>query len=90
MYKIVIVTTEGCEACNIAEDNITAAVAQSSVDVDIIIKDFHEYNKKEQKIYRLKDYPTVLYFVNNEVVHRAVGTYPVPVYLRWIDVYFKK
>lgn len=89
MYKIVIVTTEGCEACNIAEDNITAAVAQSSVDVDIIIKDFHEYNKKEQKIYRLKDYPTVLYFVNNEVVHRAVGTYPVPVYLRWIDVYFK-
>ena len=35
MYKIVIVTTEGCEACNIAEDNITAAVAQSSVDVDI-------------------------------------------------------
>ena len=89
MYKIVIVTTEGCEACNIAEDNITAAVAQSSVDVDIIVKDFHEYNKKEQKIYRLKDYPTVLYFVNNEVVHRAVGTYPVPVYLRWIDVYFK-
>ena len=89
MYKIVIVTTEGCEACNIAEDNITAAVAQSSVDVDIIVKDFHEFNKKEQKIYRLKDYPTVLYFVNNEVVHRAVGTYPIPVYLRWIDVYFK-
>lgn len=89
MYKIVLVTTKGCEACTIAEDNITAAVAQSSVDVDIIVKDFHEFSKKEEKMYKLKDYPTALYFVDGKVVYTAVGTYPIPVYLRWIDVYFK-
>lgn len=89
MYKIVIVTTEGCEACNIAEDNITAAVAQSSVDIDIILKDFHEFNSKEQKLYKLRDYPTVLYFNDDTLVYTSVGTYPVPVYIRWIDMYFK-
>ena len=89
MYKIVIVTTKGCEACTIAEDNITAAVAQSSVDVDIILKDFHEFNSKEQKLYKLRDYPTVLYFNGDTLVCNSVGTYPVPVYIRWIDMYFK-
>lgn len=89
MNKIVIVTTEGCEACNIAEDNITAAVAQSSIDVDVIAKDFHEFNRQEQKQYKLKDYPTVLYFVDDTLVYTSVGTYPVPVYIRWIDMYFK-
>ena len=89
MYKIVIVTTEGCEACNIAEDNITAAVAQSSVDVDIILKDFHEFDSKEQKLYKLRDYPTILYFNDDTLVYNSVGTYPVPVYIRWIDMYFK-
>ena len=89
MYKIVIVTTEGCEACAIAEDNIFAAVSQSSINVDVEIKDFHEFSKPEQKQYGLKDYPTILYFVNNKVVYTAVGTYPIAVYLRWIDMYFK-
>ena len=89
MYKIVIVTTEGCEACNIAEDNITSAVAQSSVDVNIVLKDFHEFTSKEQKEYKLRDYPTVLYFVDDKMVCTSVGTYPVPVYIRWIDMYFK-
>ena len=89
MYKIVIITTKGCEACNIAEDNITAAVAQSSVDVDIVLKDFHEFSSKEQKEYKLRDYPTVLYFIDNKMVYTSVGTYPVPVYIRWIDMYFK-
>ena len=90
MYKIVIVTTEGCEACNIAEDNITAAVAQSSVDVNIVLKDFHEFSRQEQKEYKLRDYPTVLYFIDDKMVYTSVGTYPVPVYIRWIDMYFKK
>lgn len=87
--KIVIVTTEGCEACSIAEDNITSAVAQSSVDVDIEVKDFHEFSRQEQKNYKLKDYPTTLYFIEDNLVYKAVGTYPIPVYIRWIDIYFK-
>ena len=89
MYKIVIITTTGCEACNIAEDNITAAVAQSNIEIAIESKDFHEFSKKEQKEYKLKDYPTVLYFIGGKVVCTAIGTYPIPVYLRWIDMYFK-
>lgn len=88
--KIIIVTTEGCDACSIAEDNITSAVAQSSVDIDIIVKDFHEFSKQEQKEYKLRDYPTVLYFIDDKFIHSAIGTYPIPVYLRWIDIYFKK
>jgi hypothetical protein len=88
--RILIVTTEGCEACNIAEDNITSAVAQSSIDLDIQVKDYHEFTKQEQKDYKLKDYPTVLYMFGETILFRSVGTYPIPVYLRWIDIYFKK
>ena len=88
--RILIVTTEGCEACNIAEDNVVAAVAQSSIDIDIEVKDYHEFTKQEQKEYKLNDYPTVLYMFGETVLIRTVGTYPTPVYLRWIDMYFKK
>lgn len=89
MYKIVLVTTEGCEACSIAEDNIFSAISQSSINIAFDIKDFHKFSRQEQKLYKLRDYPTVLYFADDNLVYSSVGTYPVPVYIRWIDMYFK-
>lgn len=90
MNKILILATEGCDACIIAKHNVELALAQTSVDITLEFKDFHDVSKDFIIKNRIKDFPTVLYFVNDRVVNKSVGTYPSAVYLRWIDLYFKK
>lgn len=90
MNKILILATEGCDACIIAKHNLELALAQTSVDITLEFKDFHDVSKDFIIKNRIKDFPAVLYFVNDRVVNKSVGTYPSAVYLRWIDLYFKK
>lgn len=89
MNKILILTTEGCEACEIARRNVNIAAMQVSTEIEIEVKDWKE-DKEFTKKQKVSDFPTVFYFVNDCIVNKAVGTYPSPVYLRWIDMYFKK
>lgn len=89
MYKIVIVTTEGCEACNIAQCNVDVAIVQARQDIEIEVKDWHNIEKDLIVKNKVKDFPTVLYFIDDKVIHKAIGSYPSAVYLRWIDMYFK-
>ena len=90
MNKILILTTAGCEACNIAKRNVDFAMIQTKTEIQIEIKDWHEEKKEFIKAHKVKDFPTVLYFIDDKVVNKAVGSYPSAVYLRWIDIYFKK
>ena len=87
--KILIITTEGCEACNIAEKNVKSALMQFSKDVEIEVKDRSEC-KKIIKQNNIKDFPAVLYITYNVIRCKHIGSYPIPVYLRWMDMYFKK
>lgn len=89
MNKILILTTEGCEACGIAKNNINIAILQTSAEIEVETKDWHDVDKDFIKKQRINDFPTVIYFVNNKIVNKAVGTYPSAVYLRWIDIHFK-
>lgn len=89
MNKIVVLTTKGCEACSIASDNIDIAILQTKADVKKEVKDWHEEEKKVINVNHIKDFPTVLYYVDDEMVKKAVGTYPSAVYLRWMDMFFK-
>ena len=45
MYKIVIVTTEGCEACEIAQRNVGVAIVQARQEIEIEVKDWHSVDK---------------------------------------------
>lgn len=90
MNKILILTTRGCEACEIALRNIEIAVSQVSKKIEIDNKNWTEVNKEFISKHGITDFPTVLYFVNNKLVNKSVGTYPSAIYLRWIDMYFKK
>lgn len=89
MFKILIITTEGCEGCNIAKRNIENAILQTSKPITIDTMDYHKVPVKIISKYKVKDYPAVLYFINDTCVSRSIGSYPVAVYLRWIDMYFK-
>ena len=89
MNKILIITTKGCEGCYIAKENITAALTQTSKTIEVEDKDWHDIKRDFLHEHKIKDYPTVIYLVNGRIVHKSIGTYPIPVYLRWIDIYFK-
>ena len=89
MNKILVITIEGCEACNIAIDNVTNAVFQSSKVIDKEIKDWHKCTRNFIIENKIRDYPAVVYLDDKKVIKIAIGTYPIAVYLRWIDMYFK-
>lgn len=88
MNKILVITTEGCEACNIANNNVDIAILQTRIDIEKDTKDFSLVSRTLLMAQKIEDFPTVLYFINDKVVHKAIGTYPSAVYLRWIDMYF--
>lgn len=90
MNKILILTTEGCEACDIAKRNVDIAVLQANVEIETESKDWYEEKREFIVKNKIKDFPAVLYFVNDRLVNKAIGSYPSAVYLRWIDMYFKK
>lgn len=89
MYKIVIVTTTNCEACKIAENNVRQAVAQTDKEIEVEVKDWKEIGRSTLVLNNISDYPAVIYYANDNIVTSSVGTYPSPVYLRWIDIHFK-
>ena len=89
MNKILILTTEGCEACDIAKRNVDIAMSQATTEIMIQVDDWHKVSKDLIVKNKVKDFPTVLYFIDDKVIHKAVGSYPSAVYLRWIDMYFK-
>ena len=90
MNKILILTTNGCEACDIAQRNVDIAISEANIEIQVDIKDWREEDRIFIKENKIKDFPTVLYIIDNNIVHKAVGSYPSAVYLRWIDIYFKK
>ena len=89
MNKILILTTEGCEACEIAKRNVDVAMSQATTEIMIQVDDWHKVSKDLIVKNKVKDFPTVLYIIDDKVIHKAVGSYPSAVYLRWIDMYFK-
>ena len=89
MNKILILTTEGCEACEIAKRNVDIAMSQATTEIMIQVDDWHKVSKDFIIKNHIKDFPTVLYIIDDKVIHKAVGSYPSAVYLRWIDMYFK-
>ena len=89
MNNILILTTEGCEACEIAKRNVDVAMSQATTEIMIQVDDWHKVSKDLIVKNKVKDFPTVLYIIDDKVIHKAVGSYPSAVYLRWIDMYFK-
>ena len=89
MNKILILTTEGCEACEIAKRNVDIAMSQATTEIMIQVDDWHKVSNDLIVKNKVKDFPTVLYIIDDKVIHKAVGSYPSAVYLRWIDMYFK-
>lgn len=89
MYKIMLITTKGCEGCTIMRHNTQAAVLKARKEIEFEIKDRVEVGKKFLRTFNINDFPTILLFKDNEFKFKYVGSMPTIVVTRWIDIYFK-
>jgi len=95
-YTIILLTTAGCEGCQIMHSNTLEAVHMSHKDIEFkridMLKNSDE-TKQYCKKYSITDFPTILMFDNNKntetPVYKYTGSMPVSVVLRWIDIHFK-
>lgn len=88
--KILVITTKGCTACEVQERNVADAV--KTVKRKNIIqqnKDWKSVDRSLLKNLKVKDYPTTIFTINDNCVFKCVGSYPVAVLVRWIDLYLK-
>lgn len=89
MNKIVLITTEGCEGCNIMRRNIQSAVRHTSKEVEFKVVDQNDISSKIKRTIVLKDFPTTIFVKDENMVRKEVGTRPEIMVLRWIDIDFK-
>ena len=90
MFKILLITTEGCAGCSIMRNSIKQALSLTKKD-DIVFEelDVKDIDKKRRNDLRLKDFPTTIFVKDSIILRKEVGTRPYIVVLRWIDVDFK-
>lgn len=91
-YTIILLTTAGCEGCQVMHSNTLEAVHMSHKDIEYkrvdMLKDTEE-TKQYCKKYNITDFPTILFFDNDTFKYKYTGSMPVVVVLRWIDIHFK-
>lgn len=86
--EVLIITTKGCEACNILKNIMAAVTKCSKVQFELNLKDVSEVNKLWLKRNKVTDFPTTFLMQNDIIKHSFVGTLPSVVILRYINVLF--
>lgn len=89
MNKIVLITTEGCEGCSIMRKSIDRAIVLTKKEIEREVKDMKEVGSKYLRTFGIRDFPTTLFFKDDKLLRKEVGTRPYIVVLRWIDIDFK-
>lgn len=86
--KVFIITTKGCEACNVLNNIMSEVIKASKVSFEFVTKDVSEVDKTWLKQNKVKDFPTTFLIQNDSIRHSFVGTLPFIVILRYINVLF--
>ena len=89
MNKILLITTKGCEGCSIMHKSIKQALDCTSKTIEYVVKDITELTKEEKSKLKTSDFPTTIFYKNNKITRKEVGTRPYIVVVCWIDVDFK-
>lgn len=88
--KVLLITTDGCRACEIMIKLIQEAIAGYKHPVSLIVKDIKDVNKDFLKRKRINDFPTMFLSKDDIVMFKYEGTAPAVVILQWMKVYFNK
>lgn len=87
--KILLITTIGCEACTIMDGIVKEALTRTSKSIEYECKSYVDVDIKLRNSLHLRDFPTIVFLIDDTVKFSYVGTMPVTVVLRWIDIHFK-
>lgn len=92
-YTLMLITLEGCQGCNIMFSNVVEAINKSRKPIEFkhikLAKNTIKNNKDVLNKYDIRDYPAVLFFNKDNLKYKYIGTMPITVILRWIDIHFK-
>ena len=93
MKEILLITTVGCEGCEIMQNSIKEALdSTKKKDITFRESNYKTLRQMEKKLYNelhLSDFPTTVFIKDGKVVRKEIGTKPAIVVLRWIDIDFK-
>lgn len=76
MNRVVLITTEGCEGCNIMK----RIVSNAYLDAKVENVSFGEYDFREREVEdivkdnNISDFPTTLFIKENKVIDKIIGT----------------
>uniref|UniRef100_A0AAU8MHE1 Thioredoxin family protein n=1 Tax=Geladintestivirus 4 TaxID=3233136 RepID=A0AAU8MHE1_9CAUD len=85
--KILIITTKNCLGCSIQTKNVQTAIAKSSKNIELEVKDFSELPKRVLAKYKAYDYPFTSYELNDVVKFTSTGSCALAQIQRYIDLY---
>lgn len=88
--EIIVLTTKGCAACDIAIQNAKNAISKCpDLSIELSIKSKEDVGRRYLSYYGITDFPAILFSVNSRVKYIAVGSKHENMIVRWIDIYFK-
>ena len=86
--KVILITTKGCEGCAIARKLIKEAIDDHSKTISFEQQTLAEFGRRRLTEMKIKDFPAILFYKDDVLVHKHIGTAPLAFFLRWFDVYF--
>lgn len=75
--KLLLIVTEGCEACRIANNLTKAAISNSNVDIVYEVTDVTQVPTSVLKQNKVEDFPTTVLIKDNEIIDTYSGTKPI-------------
>ena len=75
--KLLLIVTEGCEACKIANNLTEAAISNSNVDIVYEVTDVKQASSALLKEAKVKDFPTTILLKDDKIVDSYSGTKPI-------------
>lgn len=75
--KLLLIVTEGCEACKIANNLTEAAISNNNVDIVYKVIDVTQASSALLKEAKVKDFPTTILIKDGEIIDSYSGTKPI-------------
>lgn len=72
--KLLLITTEGCEGCSILNKLVLDSLELLETNIEYTVKDVSEVPKKLIRAELITDFPTLLFYKDDEIIHKIVGT----------------
>ena len=89
MNRITLITSEGCEGCEVMRNSIKTAIEKTKANVYIDEMDINKVNKGFIKKFRIEDTPCALFFKDDKFLFKKIGSVPSVVVVQWINVHYK-